>query len=117
MAEAEKDMYSCGLCHFEFASDVKICQGCHGFVVFGATEAEKAEGAKTGAVVWGGSLLAAVYILPSILQQVFGWHIPIGWGMGLYGLIFPAVGSLIGNFRGRAAVEAKHAGTCRTIAR
>lgn len=107
----------CGLCHYEFDYGVRVCQGCQGTVVYGATGEEQSEAAKIGATMWGGGILFLLYALPLILNSQFSWSISSGWGLGIWGLAIAAAAGIWGAMRGSANAQASQQGSVRTFRR
>lgn len=105
----------CGLCHYEFDCGVHVCQGCQGTVVYGATREELADGAKLGAIVWGGGALFLFYALPHLLNSQFGWTISSGWGVGIWGLVIVMATGVWGVMSGSTRVQKSLSGLVRTF--
>ncbi|MFB9160463.1 hypothetical protein [Chromobacterium violaceum] len=110
-----RDTEICGLCHYEFNHGARVCQGCQGTIVYGATTAETNESAKVFAVLFGGGALLLVYGLPYFLQQKMGWDVVAGWGLGMGGLAISGVAAAFGAYTGMRSKIAEMAGVVRTF--
>lgn len=105
----------CGQCHYEFELGVQICRGCTGRVVYGATEYEIREARQVGGMMWGGGAFFLVFLLPILLNSEFGWKLPVGWGLGIWGLALAVIAGLWGATSSEAAERADKAGVIRTF--
>ncbi len=105
----------CGLCHYEFDHGVRVCQGCQGTVVYGATNAEANESAKVHGVLYGGAALFLIYALPILLNTELGWKVPLGWGMGYWGFVVVAIAGLWGLNHGYGKASMARHGQIRTF--
>jgi hypothetical protein len=113
----ERQKVKCGLCHFEFDRGVSVCQGCQGNVVYGATDGETSDAAKTHGIIWAVGAMFLIYALPQILKSQLGWNVEPGWGFGGYSLVAVVAAGLWGAGRGGyLAAEAK-SGWVRTFRR
>ncbi|PAV25277.1 hypothetical protein CF392_11785 [Tamilnaduibacter salinus] len=111
------EIVKCGLCHYEFEHGARVCQGCQGTVVYGATGAESSEGFKVGALTWGVLTLLVFYGAPLLLNHQFDLNISVGWGLGIWALVPAAIAAFWGGFRGSASVDQAKEGLVRTYRR
>lgn len=78
--------FTCGQCHFECNHGVHVCRGCGGDVVYGATRAERKQGALLGGLV---GLMVGAWALQK-LSIVIGQN-----GLAAV-VIFMAIGAAVG---------------------
>lgn len=109
------ETYTCGQCHFEFNKGVRVCQGCQGTVIYGATQQETNEAGSFGAIIWAVLMALLLYGLPALLNKYVETHFKIGFGLGFTSLIFLGVAAMFGYFRGMTRAQRAHAGECRTF--
>lgn len=115
MSDPGKKTVTCGLCHFEFEHGARVCRGCQGTVVYGATAYELGEARKMGASLWGGGTLLLLYALPLFLNSQFGWKVKMGWGLDFWGLAIAAVAAVWGAFHHGGAAYADKYDLIRTF--
>ncbi|MBF8164291.1 hypothetical protein IVE04_24305 [Pseudomonas mendocina] len=113
----ETNTYKCGQCHFEFQDGAKVCQGCNGDIVYGATEHEISEAGKTGAILWGVGTILLFYLLPALLNDWFELDLEAGFGFGLWPFAFAGGAAMVGYVTSAAKATSKLAGQCRTFRR
>lgn len=111
----ELNTFKCGQCHFEFEGGAKVCQGCNGDIVYGATPHEIGEAGKTGAIIWGVVTLLFFYLVPDLLNDWFGSSFKAGYGLGFWPFLGVAVASIVGYATASASAASKLSGQCRTF--
>lgn len=68
----------------------------------------------TGAV-WAFITFAVMFLLPVVVTTCFGVIVPIGLGLGLWGLLIVFAAWIWGHRRGRIRAVAARSGMCRTV--
>ncbi|MBN0452459.1 hypothetical protein JTM50_37245, partial [Pseudomonas aeruginosa] len=58
---------------------------------------------------------AVIFLLPVVVSSCFGVIIPIGLGLGLWGLLVVSAAWVWGHRRGRKKAIAARVGMCRTV--
>lgn len=109
------EAHICGGCGTEFARGDHVCLGCHGRIVYGALPEEISKEAGAAGALWAFISFAVIFLLPVVVSSCFGVIIPIGLGLGLWGLlvVFGAWG--LGYRSGRNKAVAARVGMCRTV--
>lgn len=78
----QEDMHNCGHCHTPFQHGVYVCLGCQGTIVYGMTSTEKLEIRRITIVLLGLLSLVSMFIFPSYSISLFGFQLPMMWGIG-----------------------------------
>ena len=114
---SEPDRVTCGLCHYEFIYGAKVCQGCQGTIVYGATVGEVAESAKNWSVLFGIGAVFLLCMVPFILNSNWAFKIPMGWGLGAWSLLVAGAAFIWGYWIGTNRAHQAHFREVRTIRR
>jgi len=113
----ETNTYTCGQCHFEFQAGAKVCQGCKGDIVYGATEHEIREAGKMGAILSGVGTLLLFYFLPALLNDWFELDFEPAFGLSFWLVAVAGFAAMVGGVTSVAKATSKLAGQCRTFRR
>lgn len=109
------EAYTCGGCGAEFSPGDRVCRGCHGRIVYGAVPEEVSKEAGAVGALWASIAFAVIFLLPVVVSSCFGVIIPIGLGLGLWGLLVVSAAWVWGHRRGRKKAIAARVGMCRTV--
>jgi len=93
----------CPLCHRPFNHGATRCQGCLNRIVYGATPQELAEAWRSGMTVGALGGIFVTGLIPQLLNDLFGWAIPIGLGLGFGSLILVLVIGVMSGYYARWA--------------
>lgn len=111
----EKKAYTCGGCGTEFSPEDHVCRGCHGRIVYGALPVEVSREAGASGAGWATGTVFLMFLLPVVINILLGLQIPIGLGMGLWGLLVVFVAWAFGYRKGKLKAIADREGMCRTV--
>jgi len=109
------EAHICGGCGTEFAPGDHVCLGCHGRIVYGALPEEISKEAGAAGALWAFISFAAIFLLPVVASSCFDAAVPIGLGLGLWGLLLVFAAWLWGYRWGRKRAVAARSGMCRTV--
>ena len=115
----EKDspeMHYCGKCKSPFEHGMHICLGCKRNIVYGLTAEERLQARQGGFFGTAVILISILILIPSVLSQQFGLHVPIFLGLNFFvGFALSAATSLMGGFKWEQHQIARNAGLIRTF--
>lgn len=109
------ETYTCGGCGAEFSPGDHVCRGCRGRIVYGALPEEIAKEANAAGAVWASLTFVILFLLPVVVSSYFDATVPIGLGLGLWGLLVVFGVWLWGHRCGRKKAVAARSGMCRTV--
>ncbi len=105
----------CGLCSYEFEHTARICQGCQGSIVHGATDQEISNAHNGGLIIWGFASALLVYGLPAFINSQFDSNISIAFGLGFWGLFPVGLAALLGGHKEKERERGSKCGQIRTF--
>lgn len=107
--------YTCGGCGAEFSIGDHVCRGCRGRIVYGALPEEIAKASGAAGAAWASLAFALLFLLPVAVSSCFDAVVPIGLGLGLWGLLLVFAAWICGYRWGQKRAVAVRSGMCRTV--